>query len=306
VENGKIILVDDFTGRLTPQRTLGAGMHQAVEAKEGVELTPPMKTIARMSYQKFFRLFQRISGLSGTAMEVKKEMWRIYELPVVSIPTYRPEQRTTLPLRIFSNNAAKQAKIIATMHEVNATGQPLLIGTRSIKGSEELSEQLAAKNLPFELLNAVLHRQEAEIVAKAGQKQRITIATNMAGRGTDIKLSKGIKTQGGLFVLATEMHESPRIDRQLFGRCARQGDPGTVHMVVSIEDDLPRRYLPQHIRAILTILLHFFPRISQPLARELFRYAQYRAENMALKRRSQVLAADAWLDQSISFGQTDW
>ena len=222
-----------------PQRTWRAGLHQAIEAKEGLPVTNPTDTLARLSFQRFFRLYHRLAGMTGTAREAAAELWHIYRLPVVAIPPNKPCVRDERPDRMFATEEEKWQVVVEEVAQLHATGRPVLIGTRSVAVSEMLSERLRASDLPHTVLNAVRHEEEATVVAMAGEPGRITIATNMAGRGTDIKLGKGVAALGGLHVIATERHESRRVDRQLFGRSARQGDPGSAQAFVSTEDEIP-------------------------------------------------------------------
>jgi len=277
------------------------GLHQAVEAKEGIPITPPSETMASLSFQRFFRCYPRLAGVSGTAMEAAEEFWQIYHLVVLAIPTHRPCRRTYSPPRYLSNLEEKWSAVLAEIERVHATGQPILVGTRSIAASEELSARLHAQGLPHHLLNAARNQEEALIISKAGQPGQITLATNMAGRGTDIALGEGVTGLGGLHVIATEMHESGRIDRQLFGRAARQGDPGSASLFVSLEDDLMRRYLPGPVVGALRRQ----PHPSPWLVRQAFSHAQKTAERLAYRQRKNVLENDRWLDENLSFSNKD-
>jgi preprotein translocase subunit SecA len=291
----KVQIVDEFTGRIMANRSWSEGLHQAVEAKENLEITEPNETVARMSFQRFFRLFPRLAGMTGTAAEARKPLWHIYGLPIVRIPTHRPVQRTVLPERIFPERLEKWEAVADEVARLHAENRPVLIGTRSVRFSEELAAELALRGLQHNLLNAVRHEEEARIVAEAGLPGKITIATNMAGRGTDIKLGHGVAEAGGLHVIATERHESGRIDRQLFGRCARQGDPGSVQVFVSLDDELFRRFLPETIRKGLANNPNRTAVLSSLNA------AQKSAERQAFRRLGSVLATDNWLDESLSF-----
>ena len=301
VEGGKLVIVDEFTGRPMPSRHWREGMHQAVEAKEGLPISDPTETVARLSFQRFFRCFHKLSGMTGTAREAAGELWRIYGLAVVTIPTNRPCIRAQWPDRFFLTEDAKWAAIAAEVERLHATGRPLLVGTRNVQASEELGRRLAERGLDATVLNATRLAEEAEIVALAGELGRITIATNMAGRGTDIKLGHGVAARGGLHVIATERHESGRVDRQLFGRSARQGDPGSAQAFVSAEDELIRRYLPHPARKALAQVLRRELGIRQPVARTAFRVAQRAAQAVAFKQRQGVLRSDLWLDEALSF-----
>ena len=301
VQNGRVAIVDEFTGRLMPNRTWRHGLHQAVEAKEGLEVTDPSETLARVSFQRFFRLFRRLSGMTGTAREATAEFWHIYRLPVLSMPTNRPCIRKTLADAVFPTETAKWEAISRAIHEFHKTGRPVLVGTRSVRASEKLASTLASQGLECNLLNAVRHREEARIVAAAGEPGRITIATNMAGRGTDIKLGRGVPDVGGLHVIATERHEAGRIDRQLFGRCARQGDPGSAQAFMSVEDELIQRFVPEVIRNRLTWALNRKTPAMKPLAQGALLHAQRAAQRLAYRQRRNVLQMDTWLDEALSF-----
>ena len=295
VENGKVVIVDEFTGRPMPQRTWREGLHQAVEAKEGIILSDPTETVARMSFQRFFRCFHRLCGMTGTAWEAAGEFWQTYRLPVVRLPTNRPCIRRQWPERFFPNDDAKWDAVVEEVARVHATGRPLLIGTRSVAASEYLARRLTERQLHFQLLNATRLAEEAAIVERAGEPGHITIATNMAGRGTDIRLGRGVAQNGGLHVLATERHEAERIDRQLFGRAGRQGDPGSAQAFLSADDELLRRHLPATLRR--TLLATGTPW----LVRTAVNLAQRAAQRMAWKQRAAVLRSDGWLDEALSF-----
>jgi len=301
VQDGKIIIVDEFTGRLMHDREWRDGLHQAVEAKEGIEVNPPKDTYARISFQRFFRLYRRLSGMTGTAAEARREFWQIYHLPVVVVPTNRPCIRTRRRDLIFAHDQAKWNAVADSCFRMHQAGRPILIGTRSVRASEHLSTLLSRKGLDHQVLNAVRHAEEAQIVAAAGQRRKITVATNMAGRGTDIKLGKGVAEAGGLHVILTERHEAGRIDRQLVGRCARQGDPGSTQAFVSLEDELARRHAPHMSAALRRRYGHRDETIDSALARRLFNRAQRRAERAALRQRKGVLQTDRWLDEYLGF-----
>lgn len=238
VRGGKVQIVDEYTGRVMPDRSWERGLHQMIEAKEGCAITGQQETLARMSYQRFFRRYLRVAGMTGTGREVARELWEVYRLPVVTIPTNRPAQRRDLGDKVYATADDKWVAIVATLRRLRDEGRPVLVGTRSVAASEHLSELLSAAGLPHQVLNARQDQEEAEVVARAGERGRITVATNMAGRGTDIRLAPGIADIGGLHVLATERHDARRIDRQLFGRGGRQGDPGSFQSIVSLEDEV--------------------------------------------------------------------
>jgi len=301
VTDGKVVIVDDFTGRVMPDRSWRDGLHQAIEAKEGLEITGWKDTYARISFQRFFRQYERLAGMTGTAQEAAAEFWQIYNLPVVVIPTNRPCARQMLPDLVFTQNAAKWQRLIKEIARVHLAGRPVLVGTRSVRDSECLSKLLEAQHLDHQVLNAVRHREEAQIVAGAGQPGKITVATNMAGRGTDIKLGRGVAELGGLHVIAAERNESGRIDRQLFGRCARQGDPGSAQAIVSLEDEFVARHAARVTGYLRKRHAGASGDVSSPLARAAFRMAQRRAERLALQQRKSVMRADHWLEENLGF-----
>ncbi len=240
VKDNKILIVDEFTGRLMDGRRYGQGLHQAIEAKEGVEIQRESKTLATITFQNYFRLYKKLAGMTGTALTEREEFETIYGLSVIPIPTHRPVTRDDKSDLIYKNVAGKFQAIAQKVQDLHEKGQPVLIGTISVEKSEALSDALRAVGIPHNVLNAKQHEREAEIVALAGQKGAVTIATNMAGRGTDIKLGEGVSELGGLYVIGSERHESRRIDNQLRGRSGRQGDPGITQFYVSMEDDLMR------------------------------------------------------------------
>jgi preprotein translocase subunit SecA len=245
VQGGKVMIVDENTGRLMPGRRWSNGLHQAVEAKENVQIEKETKTYATITIQNYFRMYDKLAGMTGTAETEAGEFHDIYRLGVMVIPTHRPCVREDLNDLMFKGRRQKFNRVLEDLVEANKKGQPVLIGTASVESSEVFSRMLKRANIRHTVLNAKFHEREAEIVAQAGQKGAVTIATNMAGRGTDIKLGEGVKELGGLLVLGTERHESRRIDRQLRGRCARQGDPGGSRFYVSLEDDLMRLFANQ-------------------------------------------------------------
>src|ERR1700693_3888028 len=242
IEDNKVVIVDEFTGRKMPGRRWSDGLHQAVEAKEGVQIDRETQTLATITIQNYFRLYQKLAGMTGTAETEANEFHDIYKLDVAVIPTNRPVIRQDNNDRIYKTRREKYGAAVEEIKACYAKGQPVLVGTASVEASELLSRMLKREKIPHNVLNAKYHRQEAEIVARAGQRGTVTISTNMAGRGTDIKLGDGVPDLGGLHVLGTERHESRRVDRQLRGRCARQGDPGSSRFYVSFEDDLMRNF----------------------------------------------------------------
>ncbi len=301
IQEDKVVIVDEFTGRLMPDREWRDGLHQAVTAKEGLEVQPPKDTYARISFQRFFRMYRKLSGMTGTAAEARQEFWEVYRLPIVVVPTNKPCIREELPDRVFATAESRWNAVVEEIREVHQAGRPVLVGTRSVRASEHLSELLVQKGLEHQVLNAVFHEQEAGIVAQAGQPARITVATNMAGRGTDIKLARGIAELGGLHVIATERHESRRVDRQLFGRCARQGDPGSSRAFVALEDELVTRHAAPVDKLRMRWLGAGDGEIFSSQASGFFDRAQGRAQRMALRQRKGTLRADTWFDEYLGF-----
>ncbi len=301
VDDGKAVIVDEFTGRLMPDRTWRDGLHQAVEAKEGLEINLPKETYARISFQRFFRLYKKLSGMSGTVSEARGELWGVYRLPVVKIPTHRPCIRKTLPDRVFTTEAAKWHAVIDEICNLQQTGRPILVGTGSIRESEELSARLRSKKIDHCLMNAMQQASEAQIIAKAGQKGQITVSTNMAGRGTDIKLGPGVAELGGLHVIATGRFTARRIDRQLSGRCSRQGDPGSTQAFISLEDELIQKDTQMITVALRRMYCHNGRELRSVVWRRWVEAIQQRAERLSYRTRRDVLAADNWLDQHLGF-----
>ena len=247
VKEGKVLLVDSFTGRTMEGRSLSNGLHQAIEAKEGLEVTEENKTQASITIQNYFRLYPVLSGMTGTAKTEEKEFQEIYGMDVIQIPTNKPIARIDLSDQVFDTIDHKYKAVAKRVKEIHQKGQPILIGTTSIQQSEKMAEYLQAEKLTFEILNAKTVEQEVQVIMLAGQKGRITIATNMAGRGTDIMLGEGVAELGGLYVIGTERHESRRVDNQLKGRSGRQGDPGCSEFFISLEDDIIRRFAQQNV-----------------------------------------------------------
>jgi preprotein translocase subunit SecA len=245
IEKGKIVIIDEFTGRRMPDRHWREGLHQAVEAKEGVAVTMAADHAAQITFQSYFRLYKKLAGMTGTAAQNWMELRRVYKVWVVSVPTNRAVIREQWPDRVFPTEEAKFDAVVVEVRRLRDQGRPILIGTRSVEKSEALSERLKRIGIEHEVLNARQHEQEAKVVEKAGERGHVTIATNMAGRGTDIKLGPGVAEAGGLHVLGTERHEARRIDRQLAGRAGRQGDPGSCRFFLSLEDELLEGLGPQ-------------------------------------------------------------
>ncbi|MDE7111439.1 MAG: preprotein translocase subunit SecA [Muribaculaceae bacterium] len=251
IDDNKIKIVDEQTGRIMEGRRYSDGLHQAIEAKEGVKVEAATQTFATITLQNYFRMYHKLSGMTGTAETEAGEFWDIYKLDVVSIPTNRPIARVDMNDRVYKTKKAKYAAVIKEIEELVAAGRPVLVGTTSVDISENLSRQLAMRHIPHNVLNAKLHQKEADIVAQAGRPGTVTIATNMAGRGTDIKLPEGVKDAGGLAIIGTERHESRRVDRQLRGRAGRQGDPGSSVFFVSFEDQLMRMFASDSVMKTL-------------------------------------------------------
>lgn len=301
VREGKVQIVDEYTGRVMADRSWERGLHQMIEAKEGCAITGNQETLARISYQRFFRRYLRVTGMTGTVREVAGELWSVYRLPVVTIPTNRPVQRRELPEEVYLTADEKWVAIVDAVQRIHDDKRPVLVGTRSVAASERLSTLLSARGLVHRVLNARQDQDEAEVIAMAGGLGRITVATNMAGRGTDIRVSPDVVALGGLHVLATERHESRRIDRQLFGRCGRQGDPGTYQVVVALEDEI---FNPM-FNGDVSWLRRFFPKVGKPLpvwfGKLLVNSAQWAAERHNGRIRRDLLRVDEQLSDMLGF-----
>jgi preprotein translocase subunit SecA len=277
------------------------GLHQMIEAKEGCEMTVSHHTFARITYQRFFRRYLRLAGMTATAMEAAGEMWAVYGLTVLRIPTNSPLHRTNLGTRIFRSTEEKWRAVVATVADKSrGTGRPVLIGTRSVSASEHLSALFNARGLDHVVLNARQDRDEAEIVAGAGQAGRITVATNMAGRGTDIRLAPGIAERGGLHVVLTEFHEAARIDRQLFGRAGRRGDPGSYEAIVALDDELFMRFA-RRLAGMLATSGAPNATVARPVSAALRVLAQSSAERHSARIRRETVMLDKKLDKSLAF-----
>ncbi len=294
----KVVIVDEYTGRFMSDRQWQHGLHQAVEAKENIEITADQQTLASISFQRFYRQYTHLCGMTGTAAEAKPELERTYGEPVRIIPTHRPVQRKRWPNRLFARSIDKLQAIVQQIEQLHAEGRPVLIGTRSVDLSEQLSETLTQLDLDHEVLNAVRHEQEADIISGAGRRGAITVATNMAGRGTDIKLGPGVAKLGGLHVILTELHTAKRVDRQFIGRSGRQGDPGSAQCFASLDDELLVRYLPRTARALRRRYAKRRGELPGYLV-NFFRLAQARATRMALRARLAMIRHDHQLDQSL-------
>jgi preprotein translocase subunit SecA len=296
VREGKVQIIDEYTGRLMPDRSWEQGLHQLIELKEGCEVTPQRDTLARISYQRFFRRYVHLCGMTGTAAEITGELRAVYKLRVARVPTNRPVRRAALPARHFGAAAEKWRAVVDTVTQRSIAGQPVLVGTRSVAASEHLAKLLDAAGIAYRLLNARQDRHEAEIVAQAGSRGCVTVATNMAGRGTDIRLGAGVPELGGLHVIATELHDAKRIDRQLYGRCGRQGDPGSYEAIVALEDDLIKSFAP-----LLWKFAVRFARVPAYFGGAAFRFAQWRAERSHSRARRDLLDMDDYLGDILAF-----
>lgn len=307
VRDGEVVIVDEFTGRLQPGRRWSEGLHQAVEAKEGVAIQKESKTFASVTYQNYFRMYDKLAGMTGTAITSQEEFYTVYELEVIPVPTNRPVQRIDRNDLIYQNEDGKFKAIIKKVEEVNKTGQPILIGTASIEVNERLSTALTEAGITHDMLNAKNHEREGEVIAAAGRKGAVTLATNMAGRGVDIKLggpeatkeqAEEIKSLGGLFVLGTERHEARRIDNQLRGRAGRQGDPGETQFFVSMDDSLMRVFGGDRVKNLMgTFKIPEDQPIEMGMISRSLESAQTKIEGFHFDSRKQILAYDDVLNQ---------
>nr|WP_303815152.1 preprotein translocase subunit SecA [Acidaminococcus timonensis] len=293
VKDGEVIIVDEFTGRLMYGRRYSEGLHQAIEAKEHVKVERESQTLATITFQNYFRMYDKLAGMTGTAKTEEQEFQKIYGLDVIVVPTNKPNIRIDYPDVIYKTKRAKYKAVVKAIEELHAVGRPVLVGTTSIAQSEELSAMLKKKGIPHNVLNAKYHEKEAEIVADAGQMGAVTIATNMAGRGTDITLGEGVAELGGLHIIGTERHESRRIDNQLRGRCARQGDPGSTRFYLSLEDDLMRLFGSDNISGIMDKLgMDEDEPIEHKLVTRSIENAQKKVESRNFDIRKHVLEYD--------------
>jgi len=298
VKDGEIIIVDEFTGRLMYGRRFSEGLHQAIEAKEGVKVQRESQTLATITFQNYFRMYHKLAGMTGTAKTEEQEFQKIYGLDVVVVPTNKPMIRIDYPDVIYKTRRAKYKAVVKEIVELHKTGRPVLVGTTSITQSEELSALLKKAGIPHNVLNAKYHEKEAAIVAQAGQMGQVTIATNMAGRGTDIVLGEGVPELGGLHIIGTERHESRRIDNQLRGRCARQGDPGSARFYLSLEDDLMRIFGSDNIKSMMDKLgMEEDDPIENKMVTRSIENAQKRVEERNFNIRKQVLQYDDVMNQ---------
>lgn len=298
VKDGEVIIVDEFTGRMMYGRRYSDGLHQAIEAKEGCKVERESQTLATITFQNYFRMYDKLAGMTGTAKTEEQEFIKIYGLEVFQIPTNKPIRRVDLPDAIYKTKRGKIRAVVREVKRRHATGQPILIGTTSIEQSEELSHYLKKEGIVHNVLNAKYHEKEAMIVAQAGQKGQVTIATNMAGRGTDIVLCDGVAELGGLAIIGTERHESRRIDNQLRGRAGRQGDPGSSQFFLSLDDDLLRIFGGDNIKKFMEKMgLDEDEEIKSKMVSNAIRKAQQRVENRNFETRKYVLEYDDVMNQ---------
>lgn len=300
VRDGKIQIVDEFTGRIMADRSWEQGLHQMIELKEGCELTQRREPLAKISYQRFFRRYLRLAGMTGTAREVRGELWTVYHLATLKVPTHKPVIRRRLPDQVFATRDQKWQAVIEQVSDLHEQGRPVLVGTRSVAASEQLAALMRRAGLPHQVLNAKQDAEEARIIGRAGEAGRITIATNMAGRGTDILLTDGVRERGGLHVIITERHEAARIDRQLAGRCGRQGDPGSFQAILSLEDFL----FEGHRGPFLPLIrkgVEAIPGAGRLLARWLTHHAQKRLEHYHARIRRALFRQDQLRGSLLSF-----
>ena len=293
VRNGEVLIVDEFTGRIAEGRRFSEGLHQALEAKEGVEIQEESQTFAEITYQNYFRMYEKLAGMTGTAQTEATEFLEIYGLEVISIPTNKPVIRKDLNDLVYKTQEEKFEAVVKKVKELHKKGQPVLIGTTSVEKSEYLSRLLKKEGIPHNVLNAKHHEKEAEIIAKAGERGAVTVATNMAGRGVDIKLGEGVKELGGLYIIGTERHESRRIDNQLRGRAGRQGDPGVSQFYLSLEDDLLRIFGSDKIKNIMDRLgIERGEHIDSKIVTRSIEKAQKKVESMHFEARKHILKYD--------------
>ena len=299
VEEQKVVIVDEFTGRKMAQRTWRQGLQQAIEVKEGLPISDVSETLTQLSFQNFFCMFRKKSGTTGTAWEARKEFWDIYSLPVVTVPLNKPSKRGQLTAGHYRTEQEKLAAMVAETIDCHGRGQPVLIGTRSIEASERIGQRLSQAGISCQILNAIQHQKEAEIIAAAGGYQQVTVATNMAGRGADINLSAAVIALGGLHVILAERHESKRIDRQLIGRCARQGQPGTFRVYSCYEDELFTKQNFKPLRFLESS--RYLSKITRlPYLTEIFSsVSQLKIQRAAQKQRRLLTKRDEWLNDML-------
>jgi preprotein translocase subunit SecA len=301
VIDGKVQIVDESTGRVMPDRSWERGLHQLIEVKEGCEVSERHETLSRITYQRLFRRYLRLAGMTGTAAEVAGEIKATYRLDLARVPLHRPSRRVRWPDLVCATADEKWRAVADAVDRIAMQERrPVLIGTRSVRASEQISALLHERGIAHALLNAKQDLEEAEVIASAGETGRVTVATNMAGRGTDIKLGAGVAERGGLHVILTEYHESRRVDRQLLGRGARQGDPGSCQAIVALDDELYQVHAPAASRAAATLVARR-PELARPVVRVLTRLAQAAAERRNVFIRQQNLKSDLQIEKTLAF-----
>lgn len=301
LQGDKVQIVDEYTGRVMEDRQWSRGIQQMVEIKEGLQPSDRSDTIAQITYQRFFRRYRHLCGMSGTAREIEAELWKVYRLPLAVIPPRRKNRRRISAARIFSSKKQKWQHVVDRTAERSQKGQAMLIGTRTVAASILLSEQLDRAGIAHQVLNAEQNKREGEIIAQAGQTSSVTVATNIAGRGTDIKLSENVRNAGGLVVFMTERHDAKRIDRQLIGRCARQGDPGQVEIFLSLEDDLVRMGSFTFLLPIISSAMSVFPPLAKLWASLIFHWSQREIERTNAQIRASCMKRDRKLSELMAF-----
>lgn len=301
VRDAKVEIVDEFTGRVMADRSWEHGLHQMIEVKEGCDITGEQETLGRISYQRFFRRYLKLGGMTGTAKELSGELKSVYRLRVVQIAPHKPVRRRGLRFKILRTEDEKWSLIVARIKKLHASGQPVLVGTRSVAASEHLGNLLDEAGIDNRVLNARQDADEADIIIAAGQEGQVTVATNMAGRGTDIRLGEEVLKLGGLHVIATERHEAGRIDRQLFGRCGRQGDPGSYEAITCLEDELITRYTSEFSQRFVVTLWKLAPWLAKRFAQWLTHSAQSSAQKKHAISRGRVLRSEDYLENVLAF-----
>lgn len=301
VDGGKVCIVDEYTGRIMQDRTWSSGLHQIIEVKEGLKPTPENETLAQITYQRFFRRYRHLSGMTGTAREVAGELRAVYRMPIMAVPPRLRSRRKYGRLFVAPDQAAKIARVVARVRHHRHAGRPVLVGTRTVQASQQIAVGLQEQGIEVSVLNALQHDLEAEVVGRAGQSGRVTVATNLAGRGTDIALGPGVAAAGGLVVILTERHDAGRIDRQLYGRCARQGDPGVVEIIVAMDDDLVVRSSWRHVAPISRWLVRTAPWVATLPSYAIFGRAQKEQESLHARLRAESVRADRRLAELLAF-----
>jgi preprotein translocase subunit SecA len=301
VRDGKVHIIDESTGRIAQGRQWSRGLHQLIELKEGCKPTGEQQTIAQITYQRFFPRYLRLAGTSGTLDEARRELLAVYGLEVARVPLHRPSRRRMQPLRMYPTEQAKWDAVVASIIELRGENRPVLVGTDSVAASEHLGRLLQAAGQPHTVLNALQDQEEAHIVARAGQPGQVTIATNMAGRGTDIPLEPEAAERGGLHVICCQLNNARRIDRQLHGRCGRQGDPGSVETLLSLQDLLIAKHLPGQLVIWLTRRSRHDASFPPWLGRFLAAWPQHLEEKRQRQQRAQMLAQDVLFEKGLAF-----